>query len=175
MSLVPQADGTYLDDETGLIYDSSGGILTSNSPAIAQAGGFWNWMAGGDSITEAAVRARGIDPATGQFIGDYGKTPANQAELAAGKTSQQIAVEVAQAASDQYQRDYATNKAQLDAAHAKAGGFLADLLNPFSPNVDPNAWNAKLANSLKGINWTAVIALGIVLAVAYTIHEVREI
>lgn len=158
MSLQPQADGTFLDDETGLVYDSNGQIVQPVSTAsVTQTA---------DNVQQAAIRAHGIDPATLQWIAPQYNTGGDPAVLA-----QQYAKD----AQSFYDAQYAANKARLDALNQKAGGFLADILNPFSANIDPNAWNAKLANSLKSVNWTAVIALGIVLAVLATVHEVREV
>jgi hypothetical protein len=93
----------------------------------------------GDSPVDAAVRAKGIDPATNQWIPGYGN----------GLDSVSVAADVRQQAEASMLADTLYLQSQIDAAHQQAGGFLADLLNPFSPNVDPKSETAKLANLVK--------------------------
>lgn len=144
LALVCQADGTCYDDGTA---DTSG-----------------------DTIQQAAVRASGIDPATGQWI-----APQYQNQYPAGTDPAAVAAKAAADATAYYNQQLAKNTADVNAQNKACGGFLADLLNPFSANIDPNSYSCKIATSLQAINWTAVIALVVVLAVLATAHEVKEI
>jgi hypothetical protein len=122
-----------------------------------------------DSIGDARVRAYGIDPATNQFL-----SPAYQ-QAWQNTHSGSVDDFVAQLRAEtdaQFQADFAANKAQLDQLNQQSGGFLADLLNPFSANIDPNSSTAK---TLAGIPWKTILVLAILVTVVAGVHEVKTI
>ena len=106
----------------------------------------------------AATRATGTDPLTGRPIAPQYAGTATSDNVNASIAASQHAADVALAQSQQ----------QIDAAHAACGGFLADLMNPFSANVDPNSNQCKAANFLKDhyiwllVGVFALVALGFI-------------
>jgi hypothetical protein len=122
-----------------------------------------------DSIGDARVRAYGIDPATNQFLSPVYQ----QAWQSTHSGTVDDFVSQLRAATDaQFQADYAANSAALAQLNQQSGGFFADLINPFSANIDPNSATAK---TLAGIPWRTILVLVIAITVVAGIHEVKTI